>query len=241
MTRPTWDTTRRDTYVFAYGALTLCGRTFQSSLANVVLCDSSVPPQRHSVAPSTPVGQRLRAITPGRFGLFPVRSPLLGKSRLLSFPRGTEMFHSPRLASTGYVFTRRCWSMTPSGLSHSEIHGSKLVRQLPVAYRSLTASFIASWRQNIHHAPFVAWPPFFLRAAPLAGPVRRKRRLSGSSIYQALSARTDPSVRIRTLGTCHSPLFRFHRVAAGPVPAQRRGPCTPRDARPAVRRVSKSL
>lgn len=59
--------------------------------------------------------------------------------------------------------------MTPSGLSHSEIHGSKLVRQLPVAYRSHTASFIAFWRQNIHHAPFLAWPPFFLRDAPLSG------------------------------------------------------------------------
>jgi hypothetical protein len=78
--------------------------------------------------------------------------------------------------ASGYVFTRRYWSMTPSGLSHSEIHGSKLVRQLPVAYRSQTASFIASWRQNIHHAPFVAWPPFFLASRPLRGPNAEKRR-----------------------------------------------------------------
>ena len=34
-----------------------------------------------------------------RFGLFPVRSPLLRESRLISFPRGTEMFQFPRLAS----------------------------------------------------------------------------------------------------------------------------------------------
>ena len=33
-----------------------------------------------------------------RFGLFPVRSPLLGESRLISFPSGTEMFHFPELA-----------------------------------------------------------------------------------------------------------------------------------------------
>ena len=180
VTRSTWETTRRDTRVFAYGALTLCGRTFQSGSANVVLSDSSVPPQRHSVAPATPVGQRLRAITPGRFGLFPVRSPLLGKSLLLSFPRGTEMFHSPRSASAGYELTRRRWSMTPSGLSHSEIHGSKLVRQLPVAYRSLTASFIASWRQNIHHAPFVAWPPIFLSDARFHS---RRRCWSATGIW----------------------------------------------------------
>jgi hypothetical protein len=33
-----------------------------------------------------------------RFGLAPVRSPLLGGSRLLSLPPGTEMFHFPGLA-----------------------------------------------------------------------------------------------------------------------------------------------
>ena len=33
-----------------------------------------------------------------RFRLFPVRSPLLRESRLISFPLGTEMFHFPRLA-----------------------------------------------------------------------------------------------------------------------------------------------
>ena len=32
------------------------------------------------------------------FGLIPVRSPLLGESRLISFPAGTEMFHFPALA-----------------------------------------------------------------------------------------------------------------------------------------------
>ena len=32
-------------------------------------------------------------------GLVPVRSPLLGKSRLISFPPGTEMFHFPGFAS----------------------------------------------------------------------------------------------------------------------------------------------
>ena len=32
---------------------------------------------------------------PRRFGLLPVRSPLLGESRLLSFPPGTKMFQFP--------------------------------------------------------------------------------------------------------------------------------------------------
>ena len=32
------------------------------------------------------------------FGLFPVRSPLLGESQLISLPQGTEMFHFPWFA-----------------------------------------------------------------------------------------------------------------------------------------------
>jgi hypothetical protein len=33
-----------------------------------------------------------------RFGLFPVRSPLLGESLLISLPLVTEMFHFTRFA-----------------------------------------------------------------------------------------------------------------------------------------------
>jgi hypothetical protein len=41
------------------------------------------------------------------FGLLPVRSPLLGESRLISTPGGTEMFHFPPFAPCGYGFTAR--------------------------------------------------------------------------------------------------------------------------------------
>ena len=86
-----------------------------------------------------------------RFGLFPVRSPLLGESRLLSVPPGTEMFQFPGLASAcadpagrpavGYpIRTSRDHSLcaAPPGLSQ------------------LTTSFIAFSCQGIHRAPFVA-------------------------------------------------------------------------------------
>ncbi len=46
--------------------------------------------------PTTPMWQRHWAITPHRFGLFRVRSPLLTESLLLSFPRVTEMFQFTR-------------------------------------------------------------------------------------------------------------------------------------------------
>ena len=39
-----------------------------------------------------------------QFGLFPVRSPLLRESRLISTPGGTEMFHFPPFAFHSYVF-----------------------------------------------------------------------------------------------------------------------------------------
>ena len=45
-------------------------------------------------SPTTPEG-----IASRRFRLFPVRSPLLGESRLISFPPGTEMFQFPGFAS----------------------------------------------------------------------------------------------------------------------------------------------
>ena len=38
-------------------------------------------------------------LTPARFRLIPFRSPLLRESRLISFPRGTEMCQFPRLPS----------------------------------------------------------------------------------------------------------------------------------------------
>ena len=68
---PTLDTCPDDSH-FAYGSFTLSARTFQSCSAML----------------SSPLQVR----TPGAstwFGLFPVRSPLLGKSMFLSLPKGT--------------------------------------------------------------------------------------------------------------------------------------------------------
>ncbi len=42
---------------------------------------------------------------PYGFGLFPVRSPLLGESLLISSPPGTEMLHFPGFASCTYLFS----------------------------------------------------------------------------------------------------------------------------------------
>ena len=61
-----------------------------------------------------------------RFGLFPFRSPLLRESRLFSLPPGTEMFHFP-----GFAPIAGWQGMTPAGLPHSDIRGSKLASSSP--------------------------------------------------------------------------------------------------------------
>ena len=62
---------------FVYGSFTLCALLFQNS--------STILPECHVVI-------RNPEVQAPRFGLFPVRSPLLGESMFLSFPRATYMF-----------------------------------------------------------------------------------------------------------------------------------------------------
>ena len=62
-----------------------------------------------------------------RFGLVPVRSPLLGESLLLSFPAGTKMFQFPAFASAH----RADVGIAPDGLPHSDICGSRCICHSP--------------------------------------------------------------------------------------------------------------
>ena len=68
-------------------------------------------------------------------GLFPVRSPLLRESRLISIPPVTEMFQFTGFAPHAYLFSMRY--LLRGGFPHSDIAGSKLVCQLPDAFRRL--------------------------------------------------------------------------------------------------------
>ena len=77
-----------------------------------------------------------RSRNPGRqavrFGLTRFRSPLLARSRLLSFPQGTEMFHFPWCSSSGTIeFIPGCHGSRHGGLPHSETSGSKPVDGSP--------------------------------------------------------------------------------------------------------------
>ena len=96
----------------------------------------------HPLRPDLPVrspslpGAMSRSRNPGRqavrFGLMRFRSPLLAQSQLLSFPRGTEMFHFPRCSSSGTIeFIPGCHASRHGGLPHSDTSGSKPVDGSP--------------------------------------------------------------------------------------------------------------
>ena len=104
----------------------------------------------------THYGQRFQAVLISQLlkktRLFRFRSPLLSESRLMSFPRATEMFQFTRFASHTYVFSMRylCRWVSPFG-------NLRIKANLP-APRSLSqaiTSFIACNRQGIHHMHLV--------------------------------------------------------------------------------------
>ena len=120
MSRPTQDTSRRSLY-FAYRTFTYYGSDFhqiQLYIDFLLLYRS----------PTTPIPK-------DRFGLFPLRSPLLRESIFLSFPLVTKMFQFARLLSLTLCIHVRitvsyyCW-VPPFGNLRI-----KAYVQLPEAYR----------------------------------------------------------------------------------------------------------
>ncbi len=133
----TWVSCSKSLILLLYRAITFYGRPFQ--IVQLSMRFVTLRPRRIGIRqnPSTPMAQRTRAITRHRLGLIPFRSPLLRESLLLSFPRGTEMFQFPRLASSGLCIHPamiRHNSDRVSPFGHPRI--SVCVR-LPEAYRSL--------------------------------------------------------------------------------------------------------
>lgn len=72
---------------FVYGTFTLFGGLFQNLRLKISILYSGF-----SSNPLSYINIKIG------FRLFPVRSPLLRKYRLVSFPLGTKMFHFPRFA-----------------------------------------------------------------------------------------------------------------------------------------------
>ena len=109
--------------------------------------------------PTTPPGPE-----PGRFGLFPGRSPLLGESLLFSLPTGTKMFQFPAFASLIQGMT----VLQTAGLSHSEIRGSTVICTFP---RLIAAYHVLHRLQEPRHPPCAL--SYFPVSATTALPVTR--------------------------------------------------------------------
>ena len=104
---------------FAYGAFTLCGAAFQ-----LLLLPTGFVTPRGAGRPPLDVSRypgvaKAAAMAPRRFGLFPVRSPLLRESLSISFPPATKRF-----CFAGFGHPCGCDWISPAGFPHSEIHGS---------------------------------------------------------------------------------------------------------------------
>ncbi len=112
---------------------------------------SPSPLRSHDPPTTTPTG-----LTSSGFRLFPFRSPLLGKSRLLSLPPGTEMVHFPGLASSKlFGSPRRSHRFTVRG-SPIRTSADHWVCAPPRGFSQLTTSFLAFTRLGIHRVPLVA-------------------------------------------------------------------------------------
>jgi hypothetical protein len=110
--------------VVDYGTLTLCGVPFQHPSSDVRPAQRG-PCEVLHLDRTTPPWQRSHARTPQRFGLCPVRSPLLGASSL--FLGVLRCFSSP-----GSPPVTSGWqAITPAGLPHSEISGSPAASASP--------------------------------------------------------------------------------------------------------------
>ena len=90
---------------FVYGTIALCGARFHALRLST---DLVTPAERRTSRTEAlqPRTSNACALTLARFGLIPFRSPLLGESRLISFPPGTEMFQFPGLPPTRLYIQR---------------------------------------------------------------------------------------------------------------------------------------
>ena len=110
---------------FAYRTVTFSGEPFRTLRLN----KRFVTPYEQAPQP--------RLSEDNRFGLFRVRSPLLTESRLISLPRGTEMVHFPRFASSSLCIQLVIAGHDSSGVAPFGNPRIKACLPLPEAYRSL--------------------------------------------------------------------------------------------------------
>src|SRR5699024_188755 len=103
---------------------------------------------------TTPDTQPPPGITRTRFSPIRFRSPLLTESLLFSLPTGTEMFHFPAFPLTTYTFSGKSHTTTACGDSPFGHPSHNTWLSAPPGLSQIPTSFIGSYCQGIHHAPF---------------------------------------------------------------------------------------
>ena len=152
---------------FAYGAVTLCGRT---SLR------VRLPVKSITVGnPTTPGG----ALPRPRFGLFRFRSPLLAESLLFSLPAGTEMFQFPAFAQR----IRAVTASLPPGFPIRTSAGRRAFAPNR-GFSQLVTSFVAS--ESHRHPP----------CALLCFPFSFRLLLTGCQVFADPAARFFSSIAL---------------------------------------------
>jgi hypothetical protein len=107
--------------------------------------------------PSTPYAQRSQALTCTGFGLFPLRSPLLGESLVcFLFLRVLRWFTSPRSPLASYFTQKRISQLYSGSLWKIRISPDHSLFAALRGFSQLTTSFFAFLRQGIHRMPLVA-------------------------------------------------------------------------------------
>ena len=135
---------------FVYGTITLYGGPFQGPSPRGRVCNSfkSLETLMPVLQPPRDIG--LQSVRSLGFGLFPFRSPLLREYFL--FLGVLRCFSSPTYLCHAYVFSVEFSDFVGEGFP-IRAPPAQPDRRLTEAFRSLSAPFIGSWRQGIHHGP----------------------------------------------------------------------------------------
>ena len=127
---------QRDRSAFVYRAITFSGRRFHAVQLTVDFVTLRMFRRTPKTLPRPRCCSACGLLTQHRFGLFPVRSPLLRESFLLSVPGGTEMVHFPPSAFFRLCVQRRMTGHYPRRVSPFGNPRINTCLRLPEAYRS---------------------------------------------------------------------------------------------------------
>ena len=138
--------------LFGYGSITLFGRPFQCLSPKRPVCDSfgwMWPPRQRLQLPMC----NAHTLPHIGFGLFPVRSPLLGKYSL--FLEVLRCFSSPRPPHTPIVSVCDTQAFPWVG-SPIRIPPDQCLLTTPRGFSQPTTSFFGTQRQGIHRMPLLS-------------------------------------------------------------------------------------